>query len=320
MHNKDIESNSNSKKHILKPLVSDDKLDLFQFLSILMESKRFIALITSLFMALGIVYSLTLPNIYQSSVLLAPVHEPSPMDSAIGQFSGLASLAGVNLGKQADQTNQIALASLKSRKFITEFVNNHHLLPELMALKTWDADSNTLVFDHDIYDEKLDSWRGHKFHNDSSMPTASEGYKAFMKTLTVEENKETGFIRLSINSKSPYLSQQWLNWLVEDINQWMKIRKVDSSKMNIRYLEAQKAKTSIADMVNIFNSLIEMQTKQLMLAEANVEFAFQTIDNAVVPEEKLEPHRSTIVAVFFSIGFFISIAFIFIRAFFRGEL
>jgi LPS O-antigen subunit length determinant protein (WzzB/FepE family) len=49
-------------------------------------------------------------------------------------------------------------------------------------------------------------------------------------------------------------------------------------------------------------SLIEEQTKTLMLANVRDEYVFSTVDPAVVPELKDKPKRSLIVAVAIVLG------------------
>lgn len=274
--------------------LNSERITLLELFGILLERWKTIVGTTILFSIIGVGYSLWLPNIYQSSVLLAPAQEPSQMGAMASQLSGLASLAGVSLGQSPDQTNEVAIASLTSRKFVDSFISKHRLLPELMALKKWDAKNNKLIFNSDIYDVKMATWHGHSFFNDSSEPTATDAYKAFKKILVIDQAKNTGFITISIDSQSPYLAKQWAEWLVVDINQWMKNRKIDASKRNIEYLEAQLRGTSVSDMVKTFNKLIEDETKQLMLAEAQPDYAFQIIDDAVVPELKIKPNRALI--------------------------
>ncbi|MCL9781303.1 Wzz/FepE/Etk N-terminal domain-containing protein [Vibrio sp. S4M6] len=295
-------SNRNNITSENKYKSDDDMIDLFKYYSLLWRDRKIIIYVTLLVTTLGVVFSLILPNVYRSSVLIAPAQEHSQMGAMVSQLGGLASLAGIKLGQGGEQTTEIALASLTSRQFITHFINQHHLLPELMALKKWNAKDNKLIFDSDVYNQKTNSWHGHEFFNDASKPTASDAYKAFNKILSVQADKETGFISVSVDSKSPYLAQQWTTWLVEDINNWMKIRKIDSTKKNIQYLEAQLKKTSVTDMIATFNKLIEQQTKQLMLAEAQNEYAFQTIDKAVVPQEKFKPRRLVISVLSFILG------------------
>lgn len=49
-----------------------------------------------------------------------------------------------------------------------------------------------------------------------------EAYKAFAKTIVVSKTKETGMETLSVEHLSPMLAQQWVTWLIQDINKVMK--------------------------------------------------------------------------------------------------
>ena len=59
----------------------------------------------------------------------------------LGQFGGLASLAGVNLGGGANNDTEVSLAVLRSREFTEAFIRDRNLLP-LIFEECWDADAN----------------------------------------------------------------------------------------------------------------------------------------------------------------------------------
>ncbi|TBT80851.1 LPS O-antigen length regulator, partial [Vibrio parahaemolyticus] len=82
---------------------------------------------------------------------------------------------------------------------------------------------------------------------------------------------------------SPYIAQQWVNWLVEDINKVMRERSIAETSQNLAYLNTQLQKTAVTDMQSTFYKLIEEQTKSLMLAEVQEEFIFRVVDPAVAP-------------------------------------
>ncbi|MFP3758133.1 hypothetical protein SB751_30115, partial [Cupriavidus sp. SIMBA_020] len=72
---------------------------------------------------------------------------------------GLASLAGVNLGSGGgiDKT-QMALEVLKSRKFTSEFIQKHNILPDLMAVKSWESEKNTIIYNQEVYNKAENKW------------------------------------------------------------------------------------------------------------------------------------------------------------------
>ncbi|WP_159084419.1 Wzz/FepE/Etk N-terminal domain-containing protein [Dongshaea marina] len=286
----------------------DVEIDLRELFGVLWKSKLVIIACAFIFAIAGVIYSLMLPNLYQSSALLAPVQQQNQMSSLASKYGGLASLAGIDLGggSGGDQT-QLALATLQSREFITHFIHQHHLLPELMAAKKWDKSDNKIIFNSAIYNAKSNNWVGRSIGNETvSKPTDQDAYKTLSNMLSVNKDKETGFVTISINSISPYIAKQWVSWLIIDLNQWMKMKDIDSSKRNIQYLEQQLNKTSISDMQTVFYQLIESQTKKLMLAEAQNEYVFKTIDKAVVPDVKIGPRRLMIILLSFFSGLIIS--------------
>ena len=93
---------------------------------------------------------------------------------------------------------------------------------------------------------------------------------------------------------SPYLAKQWLDLYVAAINAHMQQREMAKVTRNIEYLQIQIKKTSIAEMQEVFYTIIEEQIKSKMLAEASPEFAFDSVSPSMVPEVKSQPKRSLI--------------------------
>ena len=114
-------------------------------------------------------------------------------------------------------------------------------------------------------------------------------------------------------------TKQWVEWLVADLNLWMKDKSLTETKRNIGYLEQQLQKNDISDMRSVFYQLIEDQTKNLMLAEVETEFAFKTIDPAVIPEEKAGPKRALICVLSVLLGGMLGVAVVLVRFAFRKE-
>src|SRR5439155_26074575 len=73
--------------------------------------------------------ALWLPNVYYAKALLAPTNtKEDRLESLLGQFSNLASFAGIqDRGDRVDNT-VVAIETLRSRLFITRFIREHHLL------------------------------------------------------------------------------------------------------------------------------------------------------------------------------------------------
>lgn len=294
---------------------SDDEINLTELLSVLWHGKRVIITGMFLFSALSIVYALKQPNLYMSEVLLSPADESNSdaLGGLAGQFGGLASLAGVNLSSGSNNQAQLAIEILKSRKFIGSFIQKHKLLPNLMAAESWNALENKVIYDPKLYSIDSQEWvRAASFPYESK-PSLQEAFKEFREILNIETDKESGMVKISIEFISPYIAQQWVNWLVEDINQVMKERDVLEANKSTAFLTNQLKETKIADIRTILYKLIEEQAKTIMLANVRDEYVFKTIDPALVPEEKSGPKRALLCIVGALLGAIIGVVFVTIR-------
>ncbi|MBF4269631.1 LPS O-antigen length regulator, partial [Vibrio anguillarum] len=197
------------------------------------------------------------------------------------------------------------------------FINRHQLLVPLMAAESWDRVSGEMVIDPALYDVETQQWIRKIEPPLSSTPSDWEAHKAFKEIFSVSEAKDNGLVKVSITHLSPLIAQQWVELLVKDLNDWIKNEKLTETRQNISYLEQQLEKTKLVDMQSVFYQLIEEQMKSLMLAEVKDEFAFKTIDPAVVPEEKAGPKRALICVLATLLGGMLGIAIVLVRFAFK---
>jgi len=314
-----METNGNKSKHreeLSAALSSDDiEIDLRELFSAIWRGKILIFAITMVFAGTSIIYAVNQPNIYKSEALLAPVEQEGSggLTSLAGQFGGLASLAGVNLGGGGINKSQLAIEILKSRQFVSAFIKERQVLPDLMAAETWDMMANKVVYDEEIFSSQKKEWVRNVKAPFQPEPSMQEAYKVFSKIVSISSDKETGMVRLSIQHVSPYIAQSWVSWLIEDINQAMKEREVLEAKRSTIFLQQQLKQTEIADIRAILYKLIEEQTKTIMFAKVRDEYVFKTIDAALVPEEKFKPKRALIVVLGTMLGGMLGVGTVVIR-------
>ena len=196
---------------------------------------------------------------------------------------------------------------MQSWSFIEEFIKTNNLAAEIFAADGWDRETNQLSYDSSLYDSQQKQWVRNPPAGKTIEPTGWELYKEFSEHLTVTTDKTTGMISVSIEHYSPILAQQWVNLYITTINNYMRSRKLQQANSNIEYLEAQIEKTAIAGMKEVFYQVIEEQIKNKMLAEASPEYAFVTVNPAMVPEEKSTPKRALICVLAVLLGAMLSI-------------
>lgn len=279
----------------------DDEIDLKELWSIIWRGKWITFTTTLIFAITAVYYSLSLPNIYKASTVLIPANNEEASGSGMlaSRLGGLASIAGVNLGARATDKTKVAIETLQSRAFLGDFINRHNLKAEILAVKKWDDLNNKLVFNNEIYNEKINKWKWHTSSHwkKNTSPSEQEATEELKKNMFVKFDEDKGLIMVNVSHQSPYIAQQWVSWLIDDINQHMRKNDIKEAHKNIQYIKKQLDETPIADMQKIFYLLIEQQTKIMMLAEVSDEYVLKTIDPAVVPEKKDKPQRAIICIV-----------------------
>ena len=297
--------------------VADDEIDLRELFAAIWQGKWIIIAVTAVFAVASVFYALSLPNIYKSEALLAPAAEQKS-GGLSGQLGGLAALAGVSLGSGAgvDKT-ALAIEVIKSRDFLGRFIETRVQLQDLMAAKSWDLYNNTLNYDTELYNPQSQQWLREAKPPKQAKPSVQEAYKALSEILSVSQDKASGMVKLSIEHVSPYIAQSWVQTLIADLNQEMKTRDIEEAEKSIAYLQQQISQTNIADLRTALFSLVEEQTKTLMLANVRDEYAFKIIDKPIVAEGKAGPARALIVILAVVLGGFLSVLVVLVRYFNR---
>lgn len=297
--------------------VADDEIDLRELLSAIWQGKWIIIATTFLFSIASVFYALSLPDIYKSEVTLAPVSEESGLKIP-GQLGGLAALAGVNLGGMGggDKTG-LALEILKSRDFIGRFIEQNDLYLPIMAAKGWSRSEDKLLWDPKVYNEQTQQWVRKVKVPFQAKPSTLETIEEFKKLFSVNNDKTSGMVKLSVEHYSPYLAKSWADSLVKAINEEMRTRELTEAERSIAYLNQQIAQTNLADVRTMLFSLIEEQTKTLMLANVRDEYVFKTVDPAVVAERKAKPARALMCVLAAMLGGILSVLVVLTRYFFK---
>ncbi|EJG1648720.1 LPS O-antigen length regulator [Vibrio parahaemolyticus] len=306
--------------HTQQPV--DDEIDLRELFGALWKGKWIIIITTFIFAISSVIYAFSLPDIYKADALLSSAESSNGggLSKMAGQLGGLAALAGVNLSASESSQTDLAVQVMKSRQFVKAFINKHDLLIPLMAAKDWDLANNRLILDEEIYNPNTGEWLRDAKGLRGAKPTAQEAFEVFSKeVLSVNQDKDSGLYTVSVKSYSPYIAQQWVNWLIEDINKVMRERTIAETSQNLAYLNTQLQKTAVTDMQSTFYKLIEEQTKSLMLAEVQEEFIFKVVDPAVVPELKDGPKRALICVLGTLLGGMLGVVIVLVRFAFRKE-
>ncbi|WMS87274.1 Wzz/FepE/Etk N-terminal domain-containing protein [Pleionea litopenaei] len=277
-------------------VLEEKQIELLDLIKIVFQYKWYISVVVVLFAAFSVTYSLLATPIYTSTAIVAPNSQAGDSMSKIaGQFGGLASIAGIDLGGGGnDDKVDIALKVLTTWGYIETFVEKHDLAKDLLAVEKWNKNTRKVIYNPDVYDSESGKWKGEYAE---APPSSWILYAEFLLHINVAEDKNSSFIEISIEHESPDIAKKWVDLIIKDINDYMREVDEKEARNKISYLEKQISETNIAEMRTIFYQLLEQQSKTLMLADVSDEYVLKTISSAKVAEERTRPKRAVIVVI-----------------------
>jgi len=236
-----------------------------------------------------------LPNIYQSKATLMAVEQSSGMSGMVGKYSGMASLAGISLDSESGSKDQEAIARIKSFEFFSNNFLPNIKLENLMAVEKWNQPSNTLTYYASDFNSESRQWLRKAKPPRSNIPTSQEAYEEFVKIMSVNKDKKTNLVTLMVEHKSPFIAQQWVEIMINQIDQVMRDQDKQTATKSIEYLNSLTPTIFNEDIKKALSALQQEQMKRLMMVEASDNYIFKVLDSPIVPELKSQPKRSIIV-------------------------
>lgn len=294
----------------------DDEIDLFELVQTVWSGKWLIIFGSIVFAAASAWISLQLPNIYTVEVKIASVDDDQggQMNAMLAQYGGLASLAGIPLPSGSGGQSDLLLEILQSRSFLSRFINDQSIGPRLLAVDSYDQISRTESFNESLYDISSMSWVREVSPPQTIVPSEEEFYEAFAQALTVTKDKTSPVVTIAFEHPSPLLGYDVLNTLIRRIDDFARNKDRERSEQSIAYLEKKLGETRLVDVERVLYQMIETQTKTLMLAEVNTDYAFQVIDAPQIPEKRSKPNRALIVVLSTLVGGMLCVLFVLVRS------
>ncbi len=222
--------------------------------------------VVSLSIALGVLYYILKDRVYEVKVVLAPVEIDSQSVNLAGLGGGLGGLAenlGVSLGggSKADET----LARMRSRNFISKIIQDLKIKQQLFPAD-WDAAKGSWAVGAD------------------DVPSDGLAHKKFIdNVLTVEQDKTTELVYVTVRWTDPKLAAAWSDAIVTRINKEVRTREAEKAQKTIDRLLIELERTQLAKTRDLGTALIAGQLRTLAMTKALENYAFDIIDPPYVP-------------------------------------
>ena len=128
------------------------------------------------------------------------------------------------------------------------------------------------------------------------LPTVQQAHRAFLESLSISENKQTGLTTVSIEHQSPDVAQRWVELMVTRVSEDLRSKDIQEAEDSIEFLEKQREMTSLVALDEVFTTY-RGETTTIMLAHVSKDYVFDVIDPPVAPDLKSRPSRSVVVVI-----------------------
>jgi len=265
-----------------------DGIDIVAIVRVIWRYRYLIAAVSLVCALVAVFIALTAREKFRAEVVITEVHDSSLSENGgglTGQLGGLASVAGIQLGGAAGDSN--AQGVLASRHLAEEFIKKENLVPLLTAKG---GDRSTLWF-------------------------AVKKFQEAVAAIHVDEIK--GLTTITVDWFDPTTAAKWANDFVALANDLIRARVLEDASRNVAYLNKQIAETKEIEIQRSLSNLIESETKRLMLANGRTDYAFRVVDPAVPPEIRHYPRRTLMVLSGGGLGFFLAAVYALVHDAFR---
>ncbi len=295
--------------------IEEDEIDLIELWNVLWKRRFFIVGFTGVCTLVAVVVTLfVMPVIYRSQAVLVPAGQ----QSLGGPSSLISSLPIPNIGglKGWSKSNLI-MDFLKSRRLQERLIKKYNLLPILYE---------------DLWDKEKKQW---KVEDKTKVPTVIKAIqkKKIEGVYDVEEDKKTGLITISWESKDPEFAALMLKRVIKELRHYLNYeyetdakrerifvqKQLEKAEKELNYWEnqvpskkltAQKIERERLAAEAVY-TLLRKQLEMAKIAEAKEVIDFKVLDPPFVPEIKYKPKRTLICAVTLISSLFLAIFLVF---------
>ena len=168
-----------------------------------------------------------------------------------------------------------------------------------------ESDTNTLIIDQDVYDQKNNKWVSEEKYSINGMPSLQFAHRKFKENLLITENDITGFVTISYIHYSPYVAKEILEIIILEINERTRLEEISIANESIKYLKNETQQAQVSS-INAVISNNRKQIERITFAKASPQFCLKSYQSHITKKEK--PNRSVIVILSTILGFLIGSA------------
>ncbi len=272
-----------------------DEINLLELLLVLLKYKWLICAAVILTGISAVLFSLQMPNIYQSSATIARV-KPDKFTRG-SPFSG----SGLGILRSGGGSSFTELeVMLESRGLSKRIIEKYNLMPTLFEA---------------IWDTGKKEWLSKK------PPSEQDAIDKLNGWLEIENNRKKQVLYVKINHREPKVAKQVVEYYLTELSETLREKTLHKAEEKIIFLQKELGTMSDPLLKEKIFALMSMEIEKKTLARAQKYYNFDVIDMPLVPDlnKKSKPKRSRICILSVVVAFFLAVFLSYILEFIHNS-
>lgn len=294
--------------------IEEDEIDLKELFNTMLNNKFKIIAITFIITSLTILYTLTIPNSYKSSVVLAPQEQSKGV--SLGGLSALAGMAGVDLGGSSMDAFNSMNTILNDNSF-QEMVIKKYNLTEKLTPKYMDKNLVFALGFRSIYDLFQSNDQNEKTQDEIMFDTI----KDLKKIVSLSSDKKSGAITMSVELHDRFLAKELLETYLKESTTHLQTLDMKDINKKLEYYKKELSNINDIELKSQISQLISSLIQKKVLSSASEYYNVKVMTKPQVAfiKDKSKPKRALIVIVSFVTSIILSIFLVFFLEFLKKD-
>lgn len=291
-----------------------ENIDLKKIFLLLLSKKQYILIFVTFITFFTLVFALSLPNVYQSTVILET--ENSGKQGSSGGLSTLAGLAGVSMDGKSDniveKMNLIISDYNFNYKVVSKYKLNQRLNEEELSKDYVFASNIRIVYDLVHF----------KMPGDSADAYASvDSVAKFLPKIIQLSKSKDGFIFLGVTHSNRKFAKNLVDIYLEEVSTELKKRDLSTLEDKIYFYQHELSDAEDIELKLQLSSEVSDLLRKKILLNVNKYYLFNIIVEAreAFGEEKIGPKRLKMIVIAFVFSIVFSVALIIAIDVFKKE-
>lgn len=289
----------------------DASLDLWEYVRAVTGHMRPVLVCMGLAFLSGLLYLHTATYLYTVTMEVAPVDDNSRSPS-LSRAAGLASLAGLNIGANSDQSKlAIYLATLQSAGVSAELLKNPEITHRIFQ-SSWDEKKKRWRQPPSLtrfITGPIKSMLGYP-SSAWQPPNVAAMMSVTSQNITIVRQPMSPIVTIAMKNRDPDFARKFLLAVHQAADDHMRQQTLERTAKYIAYLSEQLTHVTSADhRAALIETLSEQETTR-MAASASISFAVDVFSPPTPSMQPTEPRPTVVLFISLVIGFLFGAALV----------